>query len=219
MCSSPGQSEPRRRAVISLYLKVPYTVFVCVLVPVYWVEYGPANFLWGSDIALFVTLLALWTESRLLASMMAIGILLPEVAWTLDLALRMVFGPEAIPMAGTGYMFDSDIPLWILSLSAFHLALPVILVWLLYRLGYHRKALLWQTLLLWVVLPLTYAVSDPADNINWVHGFGGLPQTLVSGPIFVLLLMAFFPVALYLPMHLLLSRLFPEPHRTRITLQ
>ena len=30
----------------------PYTIFVCVLVPVYWVERGPANFLWLSDVAL-----------------------------------------------------------------------------------------------------------------------------------------------------------------------
>lgn len=214
MCASPGRPEPRKSAVISLYLKVPYTVFVCVLVPVYWVEYGPANFLWGSDIALFVTLVALWTESRLLASMMAIGILLPEMAWTIDVVLRMVFGPEAIPVAGTGYMFDTDIPLWILGLSSFHLALPVILVWLLYRLGYHRKAFLWQTLVAWLILPISYAVTDPSANINWVHGFGYEPQTWMPGPLYVALLMVLFPLVLYLPAHLLLSRLFPGPHRS-----
>ena len=201
-----------RNATIPLRLKVPYTIFVCVLVPAYWHEYGPANFLWGSDIALLLTLVALWTGNRLLPSMMALGVLLPELVWIIDFALRLLLGPEAIPLDSTLYMFDPGIPLWIRGLSLYHIALPIVLVWLLYRFGYQRRALLWQTLLLSLVLPLTYAVSDPAANINWVHGFGGSPQTLVSGPIFVLLLMVFFPVALYLPMHLLLNRMFPEPH-------
>jgi len=39
-------------ALIPLGLKVVYTLFVCALVPIYWREYGPANFLWFSDIAL-----------------------------------------------------------------------------------------------------------------------------------------------------------------------
>jgi len=201
-----------RSATISLSLKLPYTIFVCVLIPAYWHEYGPANFLWGSDIALLVTLVALWTENRLLPSMMALGVLLPELVWIIDFALRLLLGPEAIPFDSTLYMFDPGIPLWIRGLSLYHIALPLVLVWLLYRFGYQRRALLWQTLLLWLVLPLTYALSDPAANVNWVHGFGGSPQILVPGPIFVLLLMVFFPVALYLPMHLLLSRMFPEPH-------
>jgi hypothetical protein len=199
-------------ATIPLRLKVPYTIFVCVLIPAYWHEHGPANFLWGSDIALLLTLVALWTENRLLPSMMALAVLLPELGWTIDFTLRLLLGPEATPLDSTLYMFDPDIPLWIRGLSLYHIPLPFVLLWLLYRFGYERRALLWQTLLLWLVLPLTYVVTDPAANINWVHGFGSSPQTLVSGPIFVLLLMVFFPVALYLPMHLLLSRMFPEPH-------
>ena len=96
----------------------------------YWDFYGPANFLWGSDIALFGTLLALWTESRLLASMMALGVLLPEVAWNVDFAVRSILGPDAIAVSGTRYMFDPEIPLFVRGLSSFHVALPVILVWL-----------------------------------------------------------------------------------------
>jgi hypothetical protein len=40
---------------IPLWLKIAYTLFICVLAPVYVVQYGPGNFLWFSDIALFVT--------------------------------------------------------------------------------------------------------------------------------------------------------------------
>ncbi len=47
-----------------------------MLVPVYWLHHGPANFLWACDIALLVTVAALWRASRLLASMMAVAVLL-----------------------------------------------------------------------------------------------------------------------------------------------
>ena len=56
-----------RRGVIPLWIKISYTLFVAVLVPLYWVHHGPANFLWASDIALLATVIALWRESRMLS--------------------------------------------------------------------------------------------------------------------------------------------------------
>lgn len=73
------RDDGRRGKRISLWIKILYTLFVCLLTPVYWVEYGPANFLWFSDIALLVTVTALWLENRLLASMMTVAALLLEV--------------------------------------------------------------------------------------------------------------------------------------------
>jgi hypothetical protein len=210
-----GFTEMIRRnnsSALSLYLKVPYTVFVCLLVPVYWIAYGPANFLWASNIALFVILVSIWTGNRLLPSMMALGVLLPETGWMFDFTVRLVFGEDAIPLAGTRYMFNPDIPLWVRGLSLYHFVLPAILIWLLYRLGYQRRALYWQTLVAWVVLPVSYLVGEPPASINWVNGFGPEPQTAMPGPLFVALLMVLAPVALYLPTHLLLSRLFPDSH-------
>ena len=49
--------------MIPLSLKLIYTLFVCALVPIYWRKYGPANFLWFSDIALLVLVPALWLEN------------------------------------------------------------------------------------------------------------------------------------------------------------
>jgi hypothetical protein len=60
--------------VIALGLKIVYTLFVCALVPIYWRQYGPANFLWFSDIALLALVPALWFENALLASMMALAV-------------------------------------------------------------------------------------------------------------------------------------------------
>lgn len=53
---------------VPLLVKILYTVGVSVVVPVYWYSYGPSNFLWFSDLALLLTVAALWLESPLLAS-------------------------------------------------------------------------------------------------------------------------------------------------------
>ena len=50
-------------------LKVAFTAFMAVLVPVYLHEYGPTNFLYFCDVALLMTLVALWKEDPLWASM------------------------------------------------------------------------------------------------------------------------------------------------------
>jgi hypothetical protein len=193
---------------ISLWIKLPYTLFVCVLIPVYWIEYGPANFLWGSDIALIMTLAAAWTANRLLASMMALGVLLPEVGWNVLFICQLIVGPEGAQLPGTQYMFNAEIPLFVRALSLYHVALPVILVWLVWRLDYDRKALYFQTFLAWIILPVSYAFTEPSENINWVFGFGHEPQTWMPGPLYVGLLMVLVPLVAYLPLHLLLNRLF-----------
>ena len=62
-------------------LKLAYTAFMAVLVPVYWYYYGPTNFLYFCDVALFLTLAGIWLESPLLVSMCAVGILAPQILW------------------------------------------------------------------------------------------------------------------------------------------
>src|SRR5881394_611002 len=79
-------------AVISLWLKIGYTLFVCVLVPIYWRRYGPANFLWFSDIALLAMVPALWLENALLASTMAVSVIFREGIWNIDFFVRLATG-------------------------------------------------------------------------------------------------------------------------------
>lgn len=194
--------------MISPWIKLSFTAFVGVLVPVYWVERGPANFLWGSDIALLVTVLALWLENRLLASMMAVGVLIPELAWNVDFFLRLVTDSDIFGLNITGYMFTPDYPLYSRTLSLFHVFLPVLLLWLVYRLGYDSRALRAQILLTWILLPVCYVFTDPDRNINWVFGIGSPPQPWLPGVGHVLLLMLVFPVCLFLPAHLVFKQLF-----------
>jgi hypothetical protein len=89
--------------------------------------------------------------------------------------------------------------------------LPVLLVWLVWRLGYDRRALLWQTALAWVVLVASYLVSRPQDNINWVYGFGTTPQKWMPPLAYLGVMMVAFPLLVYLPSHLLLARFFALP--------
>jgi hypothetical protein len=65
-----------------------------------------------------------------------------------------------------------------------------------------------QTALAWIVLPITYAVTDPAKNVNWVFGLGHPPRRRFSPRVHLLVLMLGFPLLVYLPAHLLLAAVF-----------
>jgi hypothetical protein len=192
--------------VVPFGLKIAYTIFVCALVPIYWRQYGPANFLWFSDIALLALVPALWLENALLVSMMAISVVFFEALWNIDFFFRLATSKSLIGLSA--YMFDPKISLSIRGLSCFHIALPLLLLWTLQRLGYDQRAFVCQTVVALVVLPLSYLVSNPQENVNWVYGFGQKPQTILPAPLFVVLLMLLFPLAVYLPTHLLFAKIF-----------
>lgn len=194
---------------IPVWLKVAYTAIVAAIVPVYVRQYGWRNFLWFSDVALLVTVPALWLERPLLASMQAVSVTVPETGWMVDLAARQLFGVRLIGLAD--YMFDRKIPRPIRALSLFHLWLPPLLLWTVGRLGYDRRAFRAQTLLTWTVLVTTYRLTDPADDINWVYGLSGSPQRWMNPRVYLLLVMTMYPIAFHWPAHLALTRLFPNP--------
>ena len=58
---------------IPLWVKLAYSAFCAVMIPTYWHEYGPTNFLYFCDVAVLLTLAALWSENALLASIAAVG--------------------------------------------------------------------------------------------------------------------------------------------------
>ena len=196
---------PPSNVMFPIWLKIAYTIFVCLIIPVYWKQYGPANFLWFSDIALFVTVPALWFENSLLASMMLLAVAIVELAWNIDFFGGLLFGRNVFGLSS--YMFDPKIPLSVRALSLFHIFLPPLLLWMVYRLGYDERALIGQTLLAWVVLPLSYLLAKPSENVNWVRGLQGKPQTTISAPLYLILTAIAFPVLIYLPTHFILKKL------------
>lgn len=218
--NSPSESNhPSSIRSIPLWLKLAYSAFVAVLVPYYWHAYGPTNFLYFCDIALFLTLVALWKESSLLASMAGVGILLPQALWMADFLASAV----GFPLIGmTGYMFDPNLTLFVRGLSFFHFWLPILLVWMIWRMGYDPRALLSWTAVAWIVLCICYffmpAPPAPEDNpslivnINYVYGFSDKePQTWLPPLAWFSALLGVLPLAIYLPTHFVLKKLFNRP--------
>ena len=174
------------RHKIPLAAKVAGAAFLAILIPIYLHTYGPANFLWFCDAALIFTVAGMWLESSLLISMCAVGILIPQCLWLVD------FGGNLLGFHLTGltsYMFDRQLPLFTRGLSLFHGWLPLLLVWLLFRLGYDKRALFaWTGLAAGLVL-VCYFFTPPAGahlanpnlpiNINYLYGFNDQqPQAL-----------------------------------------
>ena len=86
---------------IPLWIKIAYAGLLIVVLPVYAKCYGWRNFLWFSDIALIGIGIALWLESSLIASMMAVGVLLPELVWNVSYFARL-FCAAAEGRSGVG---------------------------------------------------------------------------------------------------------------------
>ena len=214
MTSAPPDLAGRR---VPLAVKLAWTAWMAFWVPVYWVENGPANFLWLCDVANFVLLVALWRESALLVSSQAAGVLLVQTLWAVDFLAAVAFGVH--PFGATVYMFDEASPLGLRALSLFHLAVPPVLVWAVWRLGYDRRGWRLETVLVWLLLPICWLFTDPERNLNWVFEPFDRPQTLLSPAAYLVALMAAYPLLLFLPSHLALTawarwrgrlRLLPE---------
>jgi hypothetical protein len=206
-------TQPHR---ISLAAKIAVTAFLAVLVPVYLHAYGPTNFLWFCDAALIFTVAGMWLESSLLISMCAVGILLPQCLWLADFGSQLL----GIHLLGlTSYMFDRQLSLFTRSLSLFHGWLPLLLVWLLFRLGYDKRALSAWTVLAAGLMLICYFFTPPAGahlanpdlpiNINYLYGFNDhQPQTWINENFYVILWLGVLWLIAFLPTHLILRNVF-----------
>ncbi len=203
---------------IPVWFKVLYTAFVCVLVPNYWMAYGPTNFLYFCDVALLLTMVALWTESAFLVSACAVGIVLPQTLWMADFLSTLV----GHPITGmTAYMFNEAIPAFSRFLSFFHFWLPIVLVWMLWRLGYDHRGLKFWTVIAWTLMTISFlflpAPPAPANNpglpvnVDYVYGFSdAAPQTWMPAQAFFALMLLALPTLIYFPSHLIYKRVFTK---------
>lgn len=204
-----------REKRLPLWTKILLTAFAVVWAAFYWKTYGPTNFLYFCDVALIMTVVAIWTESALLASTAAVGILVPQTFWVVDFFAEL----SGNRLSGvTSYMFDEKIPLFARGLSFFHFWLPFLLVWMVWKLGYDRRAPVGWTLIGWALLlvcyflmpaPPTAAGVDPniPVNINYVYGFSDeAPQTFLPQWLYLTLMFLLLPTLVCLPAHALLKR-------------
>ncbi len=206
------------RGRIPLWIKLLYTLFVAVLVPVYW-RTTPLVFLWFCNAAVLITLVALWLENSLLAGMMALAVFWPHLIWQIDYLTQITTGFKIFRICGltpADYMFDPNFAPLKRCLSMQHAWLLYLLLWVIWRLGYDRRALCAQTIYAWGILLLTSAmVKDfhgPAGNVNNVYGPSGRePQTWMAPWLWVAFLMVFLPVCHYAPLHFLFRWIFRPP--------
>jgi len=203
---------------LPLWLKVSYTAFLAVLIPVYWANYGPTNFLYFCDVALLITLVGMWRESPLLLSLPAVGIMLPQLVWCVDFAAHLL-GWKVTGM--TDYMFDAHRSVFLRGLSLFHGWLPFLLFYAVRRLGYDRRALPAWSLLAAALCVISYfflpaagaVVADPKipRNVNYVFGFSeDTPQNWLPPLAYLGAWISTLVGVIYVPTHWLLRKTCPD---------
>ena len=208
-----------RKHKIPLAAKISVIVFLAVLVPVYLHTYGPTNFLWFCDAALILTAVGMWLENSLLVSMCAVGILLPQCLWLVDFGVNLL-GFHFLNL--TSYMFDNKLPLFTRGLSLFHGWLPLLLVWLLFRLGYDNRALFAWTAVAAGLVFVCYFFTRPAGahlvnpnipvNLNYLYGFNDQqPQHWLNQNLYVILWFVVLWLVAFFPTHLILRKTFAAP--------
>lgn len=203
-------SKPR----IPLWLKIAYSGFLAVLIPVYWANYGPTNFLYFCDVALLLTLVGMWREKALPVSLAAVGILLPQALWCADFLVQLCGGR----MTGmTAYMFDAERSLFLRGLSLFHGWLPLLLVYLVARLGYDKRALAGWLAFAAVLCGISYflvpgagaELADPKTprNVNYVFGMDDTaPQSWLPPLAYLGAWIAALTAIVYVPTHFALKK-------------
>jgi hypothetical protein len=236
--------SPDRPRKLPRQPKIALTAFVAVLIPVYLLhrDYGARNFLYFCDLALLLTIVGLWLENCLLLSMQAVGILTVQALWSFDYLAHYVLG--FCPFGLSSYAFGCAPLLHFLTL--FHVWLPLLLLWALWKLGYDRRAWALQSVVVWPILLISVFCIDPMHDVNFTASYlnltmdglleGRLPEFLnfinegfhrythwrLSLPpawaygINVASGLVFTPFVLLLPAHLLLVGLFEDRTTTLI---
>jgi hypothetical protein len=204
-------------ARVPLGVKLAFTAFMAVLVSVYLHFYGPTNFLYFCDIALILTLIAIWPENALIVSMCAIGIVIPQAVWVVDFLVNL----GGFSLTGmTDYMFQSNHSLFLRLLSLFHGWMPFLLLYLVWRIGYDRRALWPWTGLFWAVMLICFFFMPPPTpdpgltpvNINYVWGMRDTAaQTMLPAWLWLASLMIGVPLFVFMPTHFIFSLTMPEP--------
>ena len=137
--------------------------------------------------------------------------------WVIDLLSNLI----GHPLTGlTDYMFMTDHSLFLRSLSLFHGWLPFLLLYLVWRLGYDRRALPAWTLIAWTLVLISFFFMPPPRpnpgltpvNIDYVWGLSDTEaQHWMPPGIWLIALMIALPALLYVPAHFLLRRFMPKP--------
>jgi hypothetical protein len=193
---------------IPLWLKLLWTVWAVVWAALYWRQYGPQNFLYYCDLGNLLITAALWLESRLIFSWQAVGLLIFQTLYAIDLLGALFSGRHVI--GGTEYIFDPKVPLIIRLFGLYHAVVPVLLLWAVHRLQYDRRGWMLATVETWIVVPIN-CFWRPEFNVNWARGVGH-EQHLVPACLYLAAYLIVVPLAIYWPTHWFLRKWASAPH-------
>jgi len=205
--SSPAARVP----VYPVWMRWISLVWFLFWFTAYWRSWGLANFAHLCDVAVIVTCVGMWTNSALLISSQAVGAFVVDAAWALE-ACWMIVKRHSL-MGGAEYLIDPHYPFWIRLLTLFHLVMPALLLWGLWRSGYDRRGWALQCA---IALPAFIAArfTPPDKNIDFAFADPFFRRAWGPAPTHVLVVWLFMVIVVYWPTHVALKRLFPPPQAT-----
>ena len=185
-------------------LRWVWLAFFVVWVPAYWVYWGPKNFLYLCNLAVVLTFAGLWMGNRLLLSSQAVATVVIGTLWALDVAWGAATHGRLL-IGGTEYMWDANYPLWVRLLSFDHVLVPAATLWGVRKVGYDRRAWVFQSVLTAVVLVASRLVA-PKLNLNFAQKELVTFHTWGPGPVHLLVVWGALVLLVYWPVHAVLCR-------------
>jgi len=199
---------------IPLGLKLFLAAFSLTLIAYNTVHHGAHSLLYFCNVALFVATFGICTERALPVSMAAVGVILIQLLWSVDLLLTAA---NVSPLRMTEFMLSDNLSPFKKILALFHVWLPFVLLFSMLRLGYDKRALAWWTLITCGLLLVSYLFlprppappDDPSMsvNVNFVFGLNmSGPQQRVPELVWLAAMMIALPLLAFLPTHVALKR-------------
>lgn len=201
----PGNEQISPRGAAFPALRWIALAWLAVWIPVYWRFWGWQNFFHFCDIAVILTCAGIFAGNRLLISSQAVAAVVPQAIWCFEVCWRVATG--RIFFGGAEYMWDSTVPLFVRLLSLFHAALPLVLLYAVWRTRYDPRGFPMQIAIAGVTLIISRALG-PQLNLNYAFVEPLFHRTWGPAPGHLAAVLAFISVVFYLPVHVALSRWF-----------
>ena len=182
-------------------------LWLLVYLPTYQVAYGTLNFLFLCNIGVILTAIGLVLRNRLLLSSQAVAAPVIALVWAIDAGWKLVTGEFLF--GATAYMWDPSYPWFARLLSLYHLGWPLLLWWVLRRIGYDPRGWPLQTVVAAFAMLAGRLLVPAADNVNfaWTDPFFG--RQLGPAPVHLLTCWGLLSTVAYGLSHWGLRRIFP----------
>ena len=112
--------------------------------------------------------------------------------------------PLTVRLGFTAYMLRDELGFLARAVSLYHIGLPPLMIWLVWRIGYDRRGPWLQCLIGAAGVIGDWLFTEPYRNVNWVWQPFGVEQVWMPDAPWVLVLVLAYPLVLYFPGYWLL---------------